>query len=669
MAFLGKTQKSTSITIALPKGSVALKFRDLFIVSLILSGLLFAAPVLIRASNAAYISVCAIPFSLAYDPLKNYIVIACDSQCGPCASKGIEVVNAATQTVVMTMTFSSFDPRAAGYNPTNQEIFVAGENGANTEVLILNANTFSTVTTLTLPAGGGISSFAYDPANSQMLYSMSGVGLWAIDSSNIATQKLSSGGLSLAYDPASQDIYMSFGSSVEVIDSSTYGVVTTLSLNGDGLGYNPSNQEMYLGDWSAQLVHVIDGSTNTPITSLSTTVCTTGPHTEGPEGFVYDPFTQDMYAVTTGSNGCGIINTISNKDVFVGTIYAGIGEEEDLGGWSSLALFDPVNSFLYFINGAAGLYYIFESKYALVQETTVICLNCPKVGMLPFGVYNHPHHLLYFPEPYDNTIAEISTTSGRQIGTLQGFSSPTGVAFDSKNLDLYVSNSNGMVSVVNSGTGHLIKNIPVGTSPGALLYDPSNGDVYTANYGSNAVSVISTVSNNVITRISVGGGPDGIALDSRNQNLYVSDYLTGMVSVISGKTNTLVATISIGGNPQGIAFDSVNHDIYAARKDGALTLINDQTNMVVNTIRLGTSLYGIVFDSSDRGMFVTDSGGGKIYVLDGSNNLAAIVFTGATPSGLPYSPFGIVYDPDNKFVYVGVTQVGGTSASVWKIGS
>src|SRR5437773_2529955 len=121
------------------------------------------------------------------------------------------------------------------------------------------------------------------------------------------------------------------------------------------------------------------------------------------------------------------------------------------------------------------------------------------------------------------------------------------------------------LSAIQSGIGiaqadSLIATIPVGAYPQGIAYDSANGDLYVTNAGDNTVSVISGQTNTVVgSPITVGNDPFGIALDFANGNLYVTNADSNTVSAISGQTNKVVGIpIHVGSLPDGIAYDTAN---------------------------------------------------------------------------------------------------------------
>ena len=78
----------------------------------------------------------------------------------------------------------------------------------------------------------------------------------------------------------------------------------------------------------------------------------------------------------------------------------------------------------------------------------------------------------------------------------------------------------------------LEETIAVGEGPIALAFNPSNDNLYVANFKDGNVSIIDTSSNTVEETIAVGEGPIALAFNPSNDNLYVATETSGNVSVI-----------------------------------------------------------------------------------------------------------------------------------------
>jgi YVTN family beta-propeller protein len=112
----------------------------------------------------------------------------------------------------------------------------------------------------------------------------------------------------------------------------------------------------------------------------------------------------------------------------------------------------------------------------------------------------------------------------------------------------------------------VIKTIPV-ERPAGVAFNPSNNDMYVANFGGSTVSVIDSSTNTVVDTIVVGPGPHSFAFNPSNNDMYVTISTSNTVSVIDSSTNEVVDTIPVGAFPLGIAFNPRNNDMYVANRD------------------------------------------------------------------------------------------------------
>jgi YVTN family beta-propeller protein len=104
-------------------------------------------------------------------------------------------------------------------------------------------------------------------------------------------------------------------------------------------------------------------------------------------------------------------------------------------------------------------------------------------------------------------------------------------------------------SGVNEVFGDLVTSvIPVGSFPQALVFNPSNNNLYVANRDSGMVSVIETANNTVIKNIAVGASPQALVFSPFNNNTYVTnrDSLRMLLSAASQNncSSTQSTTIS-----------------------------------------------------------------------------------------------------------------------------
>ena len=122
------------------------------------------------------------------------------------------------------------------------------------------------------------------------------------------------------------------------------------------------------------------------------------------------------------------------------------------------------------------------------------------------------------------------------VDTITGLgNAPFGIAYDSVNERIYVTNSgDNNVSVIDITTNTVIDTIPVGIEPFDIAYSPDNQGMYVTNGGDSTVSVINTTTNTIdTTTITVGSAPYGIAYDLVSDRMYVANSIDETVSVIN----------------------------------------------------------------------------------------------------------------------------------------
>jgi YVTN family beta-propeller protein len=131
----------------------------------------------------------------------------------------------------------------------------------------------------------------------------------------------------------------------------------------------------------------------------------------------------------------------------------------------------------------------------------------------------------------------------------------------------------------------------------------------------------------------------------------------GSAEAVSQSSIRVVAKLEVGYDPSGLTFDSQsklmyvtadsNYNFYSRFPTGIISLVNS-SNKVVKAFHFWTSNnFGLAYDSLHNRVFLS-SGYRRPYVAVFRDNR----WVGQVAVGI--DPDGLVYDPDNKFVYVAV---------------
>ncbi len=187
------------------------------------------------------------------------------------------------------------------------------------------------------------------------------------------------------------------------------------------------------------------------------------------------------------------------------------------------------------------------------------------VGVAPFGIIN--------------ANGKIYVTNW--AGSLPSANDPdvAGTPWGSAKIDHHTgATREGTVSVLDPGTGKVLKEIQVGLHPNDVVASPDGKFVFVANANSDEVSTISTTIDQVTETISVrlspdknsfwGDSPNGLAISGTGDRLYVANGMDNAVAVVSlgsessspsgEKASSVKGFIPTGAYPGGLALSDKN---------------------------------------------------------------------------------------------------------------
>ncbi len=266
--------------------------------------------------------------------------------------------------------------------------------------------------------------------------------------------------LAITLDSSNGDLYVADSSTnnVSVIDGSSNTVATSITVGNypDGIDYDAADGDVYVANYGSANVSVISGSSNKVLTSLS--------GMEDPAGVTYDDEDGDIY-VAGHSNV-----TILNGTTVVAVV--GVGTSSELSGIA----YDPSNNWVYVTDGGAGDVYVLSGT-SLVA-TVNADLSGPDCAMFDPGVGD----VLIGGE---QGVSEIGGTS--LIATISlawntidrpaeyveslGYDPVTGYAF-------VATTTPDEISVINGSTPIGAPFTDLHSYPTAIVFDPSDNDLY-----------------------------------------------------------------------------------------------------------------------------------------------------------------------------------------------
>ncbi len=554
----------------------------------------------------------------------------------------VSVISESTDSVIANVPVGSV-PTALAYDSGNGDVYVTNSNSNSVSVISGATNTVMAI----VPVGSSPNAVVYDSANGDLYVANSYANNVSVISGAtntvIATIPVGTYPFGGAYDGGNGNIYVAnfYTNNVSVISGVTNTVVANIKVgvNPVGVAYDGGNGYVYVANEQSFNVSVISGVTNT--------VVATTPVGLFPRGVGYDSGNGDLYVANFDSDNVTVISGVTNSVVAtlpVGAAPIGVGYDSGNG---EVYVTDSGSNFVSVISTLLEVQSMVPELRALavtgVQSITV------GVGTSPSCVaFDRDNGDIYVTDTGTNNMSVISGVTNMVVASIPVGTSPDGVAYDSGDADIYVADTgSNEVSVISGATNTVVATIPVGVAPVGVVYDRGNGDVYVVNAGANSVSVISEATNAVVATVPVGANPLGGTYDTGNGNIYVVNSVSSTVSVISEATNAVVATIPVGANPDGAAYDSGNGYVYVSNSNSNdVSVISGVTNSVIATVPVGSSPQYVAYDSGNGDVYVANSNSQNLSVISGvTRTVVATVTVGRTP-------IGVAYDNGNGDIYV-----------------
>ncbi|WP_328779793.1 beta-N-acetylglucosaminidase domain-containing protein [Streptomyces canus] len=222
---------------------------------------------------------------------------------------------------------------------------------------------------------------------------------------------------------------------------------------------------------------------------------------------------------------------------------------------------------------------------------------------------------------------------------------------------------------LSSGT---TRNIAVGNNPGEVVVSADGRTAYAANQGSDTVSVIDVASGTVTATVAVGKVPAGLALTPDGGTLWVANYTDGTVQSIDTGTLKTGTPVPVGDGPENMAITPDGRTLYVADiHDNTVSPVDLTTGRAGAAIPVGPSPFNVVAAPDGRTVYVSNSGGSTVTPIDtATNDPEPTLLVSGQAYGLALSPDGrtLWVSPSNGDTVTPVDTVTGAPGTTVKVG-
>jgi YVTN family beta-propeller protein len=269
----------------------------------------------------------------------------------------------------------------------------------------------------------------------------------------------------LAMDPVSKLLYVTRGTHVLVLDTSSGKVKADITgfKGTHGLAFDTSGKFGYITDGGANEVAVFDRATNTIVQRV--------PAGTGPDGIVFEPVTQTVWAFNGRSRNATVIDD-STHQVVATVALPGKPEFPVADGKGSI--YDNIEDISQIVHIDA------KTHQILAAWPTAPCEG-------PSGLAIDREQARLFAV-CDGTMAVVNANTGKVVASPTIGDGPDAARFDAKHQLAFSSNGEGTLTVIkqNSPDSYsVLQNLPTKRGARTMTLDESTGTIYTvtADFG------------------------------------------------------------------------------------------------------------------------------------------------------------------------------------------
>ncbi|MDQ3878871.1 MAG: YncE family protein [Actinomycetota bacterium] len=176
-----------------------------------------------------------------------------------------------------------------------------------------------------------------------------------------------------------------------------------------------------------------------------------------------------------------------------------------------------------------------------------------------------------------NELDVIDERSFRVVDSIPTGDYPDGLAYDSRDDEIFVSNEAGASdTVVDARHDRVAATIHLGGEVGNTQYDATSGLIYVAvqTTRQGQLVAIDPRSESVVDRMPLPGcdGAHGVYLDPVHEAGFVACEDNSTLVLVDLRHHEAVSSFSVGDRPDVLAFDPPRHRLYIASESGVLTV-------------------------------------------------------------------------------------------------
>jgi YVTN family beta-propeller protein len=256
---------------------------------------------------------------------------------------------------------------------------------------------------------------------------------------------------------------------------------------------------------------------------------------------------------------------------------------------------------------------------------------------------------LYAGYTSQGVVAVIDTATNQVVAEIGDLPRSHGIAVAGDH-GFATASGDDTVGVFDVSTNKLLKKIPGGVGPDAIIYDDKLRLIYAADHAGKTGTLIDPVMMSVVGTVQLGGVAEYAQADPQSGLIYQNDEDTNELVVVDPQKQMVAQRYKLGEGtgPSGLAYDPGNRRLFVTCDNNKLVVLNPDTGQVVTTLPIGSGVDGAAYDPELRRVY-TFNGFGTMTVIQQDSADSYRVLEQATTH---FGGHAGVVDPATHRIYV-----------------
>lgn len=282
------------------------------------------------------------------------------------------------------------------------------------------------------------------------------------------------------------------------------------------------------------------------------------PVESSPHGIAVNPLTNRIYAALSNAS-VAVINGRTNKIITTvplptGALVAAVNPLTNRVYVAGCEYFPPFGT-------SCGLS-VLDGRSNAVLTSQILSIT-PGIGLLGIAV-NPFTNKIYVCDANSSQIDVIDGITNTWESTIYPGHQVIGLAIDSRTSRLFAAVNGPLVTVIDTKTQSVLKDIQVGDSNSYIAVNPYRHRAFVTTF-SSTLGVIDTDSLQVIGTVqNVLSNSWGVAVDLLSNRAFVTDATHPGVAVVNGKADSLITTVSAPANGGQVDVNPVTRSVYVS---------------------------------------------------------------------------------------------------------